>query len=544
MTTKRFSFLVLFLIAITSFRMAAQNPGFISKSWVSDQGNGKYRNPVLHADYSDPDVIRVGSTFYMVASSFNCVPGLPVLKSADLVNWNLIGYALTSLIPYEKYCRVQHGNGPWAPCIRFHNKEFYIYYPDPDQGIYLVKATDPAGPWSDPVLVHEGKGLIDPSPLWDDDGKAYLTFAFAGSRAGVKSVLMVSRMNPVGTKLIGVPVMVFDGSKDHPTVEGPKFYKRNGFYYLFAPAGGVKPGWQLALRSKNVFGPYEVKKVLEQGNSTTNGPHQGGWVTTPAGEDWFVHFQDKEAYGRIIHLQPMKWINNWPVIGIDEDGDGTGNPVLEYTKPNVGKTFPVVTPPEDDEFNGNTPGLQWQWQANPQITWGFPSGNLGFYRLNCIPKPEGFKNLWDVPNLMLQKFPAEEFSSTTKFTFHHHFDGEEAGFIVIGEDYQYITLKRIQGKLFVKVASCRSASKGNAEEELFSDEYSGLTVFFRITVKSGGICNFSFSSDGVKFTEAGRPFTAKPGRWIGAKIGYFALREGIINDAGGMDIDWFRINKL
>ncbi len=250
---------------------AQSQPGDkVSRVWVADNGDGTYRNPVLHADYSDPDVIRVGNDYYMTASSFNCVPGLPILHSRDLVNWKLIGHALHRLVPEEEFSMPQHGKGVWAPSIRFHNNEFYIYFPDPDHGIYLTKASNPAGPWSEPLLVAGGKGLIDPSPLWDDDGQAYLVYAFAGSRAGIKSVLMVDRMEPDGTRLYGQPVMVFDGSRDHPTVEGPKFYKRNGWYYIFAPAGGVTNGWQLVLRSRDVFGPYEAKTVMAQGNF----PHQ------------------------------------------------------------------------------------------------------------------------------------------------------------------------------------------------------------------------------------------------------------------------------
>src|SRR5690606_5555549 len=199
--------------------------------------------------------------------SFNCVPGLPVLHSKDLVNWNLIGYALNRLMPEEFFSKPQHGKGVWAPCIRYHNNEFYIFYPDPDFGIYMVKAKQPTGPWSEPVLVKSGRGLIDPSPLWDDDGKAYLVHAFAGSRAGIKSLLVIQSMSPDGTAVMNDEVMIIDGHDDQPTVEGPKFYKRNGYYYVFAPAGGVPTGWQLILRSKNVLGPYEQKIVLEQGST-------------------------------------------------------------------------------------------------------------------------------------------------------------------------------------------------------------------------------------------------------------------------------------
>lgn len=244
----------------------------VSSIWQSDKGDGTYQNPILYADYSDPDAIRVGDDYYLIASSFNKVPGLPILHSKDLVNWKLIGYALNKLVPYNHFKTVQHGNGVWAPAIRYHNNEFYIYYPDPDFGIYLVKAKSINGPWSEPLLVQEGKGLIDPCPFWDDNGKAYLVHAFAGSRAGIKSILVIKEMNAAGNQIIGGGQIVYDGHKDDPTIEGPKMYKRNGYYYLFAPAGGVSTGWQTVLRSKTVFGPYERRVVMDQGQSAINGP--------------------------------------------------------------------------------------------------------------------------------------------------------------------------------------------------------------------------------------------------------------------------------
>ncbi|WP_346863786.1 glycoside hydrolase 43 family protein [uncultured Draconibacterium sp.] len=535
------SLLLLLATVLYTSVLYAQND--VSKVWVADNGDGTYKNPIIHADYSDPDVVRAGDDYYMTASSFNCVPGLPILHSKDLVNWQLIGYALEKQPPFDVFNTPQHGNGVWAPCIRYHNNEFYIYYPDPDFGIYLTKATNPAGPWSEPILVKGGKGLIDPSPLWDDDGKVYLTFAFAGSRARVKSVLMVQELNSEGTAPIGNEVMVFDGHTAHPTVEGPKFYKRNGFYYIFAPAGGVSTGWQLVLRSKNIYGPYEEKIVMDQGSTAINGPHQGAWIDTKSGEDWFIHFQDKEAYGRIVHLQPMKWVHDWPVIGIDEDGDGVGEPVLTYKKPNVGATYPVVTPPENDEFNGATLNKQWQWHANPHISYGFPSGNLGYFRLNCIVRPENSKGFWEVPNLLLQKFPAEEFTATTKLSFTPRTENEETGFVVMGEDYQYISLKKMEDKMLLRVVRCKNARTGGVEEELYSETFEGTDIYFKVKVEKGALCSFSFSSNGKKFKEAGEKLEAKPGRWIGAKIGYFALREGITNDSGTVDIDWIRIDK-
>jgi beta-xylosidase len=539
----RFYSLCLILTVAFSLNTAAQTNNLLSKSWVSDNGDGTYTNPVLYTDYSDPDAIRVGDDYYLTASSFNCVPGLPILHSRDLVNWELIGYALEKQPPFDVFNKVQHGGGVWAPCIRYHNNEFYIYYPDPDFGIYMVKATNPAGPWSEPLLVQPGKGLIDPSPLWDTDGKAYLVYALAGSRAGVKSVILINRMNPDGTKLIGNSVMLIDGHKNHPTIEGPKIYKRNGWYYVFAPAGGVVPGWQMVMRSKNIFGPYEDKIVMAQGKSDINGPHQGAWVDTKTGENWFMNFQDLGAYGRVLHLNPMKWVNDWPVIGVDADGDGTGDPVRTYKKPNVGKSYPKATPPESDEFNGSELGLQWQWHANYQTTWGFPSGNLGFFRLNCIPCPAEAKNLWGISNVLLQKFPAEEFTATTKLTFDARFDKEEVGLVVMGLDYGRLTLKRENGKLNLYAATCKNADKGSAEDLVAGPTLNSNVVYFRIAVKKGAECQFSYSSDGTSYTSLGNVFKAREGKWIGAKVGFYALREGVFNDAGSADIDWFRVEK-
>ena len=278
-----------------------------SQVWNPDNGNGTYTNPVIYADYSDPDVVAVGNDYYLTASSFNCIPGLPILHSKDLVNWEIIGYALQEQEPKELFDKPQHGKGVWAPAIRYHNGEFYIYWGDPDHGIFMVKTKDPRGIWEKPVCVLAGKGMIDTCPLWDEDGRCYLVNGWAGSRAGFNSVLTIRELSADGTKVIGKPRIVFDGGQKNHTTEGPKFYKRDGYYWIMCPAGGVQMGWQLAMRSKNVYGPYEAKMVMAQGKTKINGPHQGAWVHTSQGEDWFLHFNDKYAYGRVIFLQPVNW---------------------------------------------------------------------------------------------------------------------------------------------------------------------------------------------------------------------------------------------
>ncbi len=541
--------LIIFIIALflcITNDLQAQNQGDktnVSKVWVADNGDGTYRNPVLHADYSDPDAIRVGDDFYLTASSFNAAPGLPILHSKDLVNWSLINYVFAKQRPESTFEKPNHGGGVWAASIRYHDGEYYIFYPDPDFGIYMTKTTDPAGNWSEPVLVKSGKGWIDPCPLWDDDGNAYLVSAFAGSRAGIKTILIISKMSADGTKLLDDGVLVFDGHDAHSTVEGPKFYKRNGFYYIFAPAGGVSTGWQLVLRSKNIYGPYKEKIVLAQGKTNINGPHQGAWVSTQTGEDWFLHFQDKGAYGRVVHLQPMTWKDDFPVIGNDADGDGTGEPVLKYKKPNVGAIFPFETPPDSDEFNDFKLGLQWQWHANPNAEWAFMFPSKGVLRMNSVQISDGFKNLWDVPNLLLQKFPAEEFTATAKVNLSMRFEGEKFGFLIMGLDYSYIGVTNKNGKLFISRSTAKDADKGNSETETAPLELKNEEFYLRVKVKQNAMCDFYFSADGRDFQKIGETFKAREGKWIGAKVGLFFTRPAKFNDAGTADIDWFRFEK-
>lgn len=515
----------------------------ISKIWVSDNGDGTYKNPVLFADYPDPDVIRVGDYYHMVVSTFNTSPGLTLLKSTDLVNWTIVGHALSKLVPADVFEKAQHGNGVWAPSIRHHNGEFYIYWGDPDFGIYMVKAKRFEGPWEAPVLVKEGKGLIDVCPLWDDDGKAYLVHGWAGSRAGIKSILTVCEMAPDGKSVIGDEVIVFDGHDNNPTVEGPKFYKRDGYYWIFAPAGGVKPGWQLAMRSKSPWGPYENRVVLEQGKSPFNGPHQGGWVEDVKGDSWFLHFQDVDELGRITHLQPMKWVNGWPVIGEDKDGNGIGEPVLSCRKPAAKIASPILTPATSDEFSSRQLGLQWQWHANPQPTWAFANPSEGAIRLYCRTADQGYKNMWDTPNLLLQRASGPAMQVTSKLTFKAIWNGEKVGLIVMGEDYGYAALESRAGKLYLVQNACSKASKGTPEVLNYELPVVQNTMYLRAVVEANHQCAFLYSTDGVTFTSIGKPFAIKAGRWIGARVGLFAVGSEVHNDVGYVDVDWFRVDK-
>lgn len=514
----------------------------LQAQYVSDLGNGQYQNPILHADYSDPDVVRVDDDFFMVSSSFNCAPGLPVLHSKDLVNWTLVNHVIPTLIPEATFDHPQHGNGIWAPSIRYYGGWYYVYYGDPDFGIYMIRTQDPWGEWEKPVLVRAAKGWIDPCPLWDDDGNAYLVHAFAGSRAANKSILVMHKMSKDGTRLLNDGVLVFDGHKDHPTIEGPKMYKRNGYYYIFAPGGGVAQGWQTVLRSKNIYGPYEDRIVLAQGNTDVNGPHQGALVELKNGENWFIHFQEKQPYGRIVHMQPAFWKDDWIVMGEDKDGDGRGEPVSTWEKPDVGRSYPIQVPQTSDEFNEPKLGLQWQWHGNPQPLWIFPT-NLGFLRMNPVILDSEVINLWDVSNLLLQKMPAETFTTTTQLTFYHQNDSEEVGLIVMGRDYAYLSLRREAGQLYLRMAECKEAESGRPEKEHNKVILNENTVYLQVRVRQGGRCQFSYSLDHKNFNDFGPEFQAREGKWIGAKVGLFSIRDEHINDGGYTNIDWFRFSE-
>ena len=510
------------------------------QSWISDNGDGTYTNPIIFADYSDPDVIRVGENFYLVSSSFAHTPGLPVLHSRDLVNWEIIGHAVQNL-PSPIFQTSQHGNGVWAPSIRFQNGEFWIFYGDPDLGIFMAKTKNPAGSWESPVLVKEARGWIDPCPLWDDDGNAYLVHAWAKSRAGFNSILTINKLNPDGTRILDDGVTVFDGHGRHPTIEGPKIYKRNGYYYIFAPAGGVKSGWQTGLRSKNIYGPYEEKVVLEQGSTNINGPHQGAWVELASGESWFIHFQDRGAYGRIVHLQPMKWQDDWPTMGIDFDENGIGEPVSIYRKPDVGKIFEPVAIPTSDSFDAESLGLQWQWQANFKTDWYSLIDKRGSLRLYAINPTSDNVNFWSLPNIIAQKFPAEEFDIVTRLSLHADQENDKAGLIIFGSDYAALTISKNDSAYLLEQIVCKNAAHGTQEVPVESVILTSPDLYLKTCVQKNAVCTFSYSIDGSHYIPIGKEFQAVPGKWVGAKIGLFCTTSPYQKSTGYADFDFFEV---
>jgi beta-xylosidase len=519
--------------------------------WIPDRGDGTYQNPVLFADYSDPDAVRVGDDFYLVSSSFHVAPGLPILHSKDLVNWTIINHVFAVQPPADHFSVVRHGEGVWAPAIRFHAGRFWIFYPDPDYGIYFTTATNPAGEWTPPQLVQAGKGIIDPCPFWDDDGQPYLVHGWAKSRAGIANRLTLHKLSADGTRVLDAGKVIIDGNTipNWTTLEGPKLYKRHGYYYVFAPSGGVTGGYQAVFRATNIYGPYEHRVVLDQGRTAINGPHQGAWVDTPAGENWFLHFQDRGAYGRVVHLEPMIWRDDgWPVIGSDPDHTGKGEPVAVWAKPKVGRSDPPATPQTSDEFGGEELGLQWQWNANPQDGWASFSARPGFLRLASVPAPptrgDGLpanNSLYDAPNFLLLKFPAPEFTVATALQFSPAAAGEFAGLTVFGFDYARLGLLKTAAGLRLVYVVNPGANRGAKEREVAGVDATNSAVYLRVTVSRGARCQFAYSFDDQTFTAIGEPFKASGDRWIGAKVGVIASAPATATRTGHADFDWFRV---
>jgi beta-xylosidase len=505
--------------------------------WRADLGNGRYKNPVLFADYSDPDVIRVEDDFYMVASSFNCMPGIPVLHSRDLVNWQIIGHVYQAL-PLEKYDKPVHGQGSWAPSIRYHDGQFYVYFCTPHDGLFMARAKNPAGPWQLQHIV-DVELWEDPCPFWDDDGRqAYLV------RGKLRAdILYLHRMSWDGTQLLDNGKIIFYDMQTQPTIEGPKFLKKDGYYYILAPAGGVAAGWQTVLRSENIYGPYEAKIVLQQGSTQINGPHQGGLVSLKSGEWWFMHFQDRDAYGRIVHLQPVTWVDGWPYMGkINATDTGpVGEPIAEAQKPDVGKTYPACIPQTSDEFDSKQIGLQWQWHANPRQEWFSLTKNPGHLRLYTVQNLTQEGNLWFVPNLLLQKFPAPSFTATTKISFHPQQVGERSGLVIMGQEWAFIVMTKTGEGLKLGMYTgtfFRDYDKTLELESILLDQDS---CYLQVQVDDRGVCRFLYSLNGELYQQLGTNFTAKKGMWIGAKVGLFSINPNIEIAGGFADFDWFKV---
>ncbi len=460
----------------------------------------------------------------------------PNLHSKDLINWEIVNHVYERL-PLEKYDRPCHGEGSWAPAIRYHNGMYYCYFCTPYDGLFVAKASDPRGDWEMTQMLEVEK-WEDPCPFWDEDGQAYLVHSI--HRGGPA---IIHKMSADGTRLLDNGVTVYHDAKANPVLEGMKMDKRDGWYYIFAPAGGVSNGWQTVLRSRNIYGPYEAKVVLHTGENGINGPHQGGLVETQTGEWWFVHFQSKGPWGRIINLEPARWTDDgWIMIGEDTDNDGIGEPVLGYRKPDVGDSFcPSVTIQTSDEFSSEQLGLQWQWHANPDPSWFSLSAHPGHIRLKTISCPTEYGNLYYAGNLLLQKLPAPSFSATTSVATQFSTIGERAGLIIMGNEYSYIALIKGKNNNRISVVTGKNDKLAVTPVETAFTEVTADNIWLKAQINSDATCQYLYSLDGNDYHFLGGPCPVRSGTWIGAKVGIFASSPNVVPSDGYADFDYFKI---
>ena len=530
--------------------------------WTADERDGFYRNPILYEDFSDPDVCLGKDAYYMTASSFSFVPGLPILKSYDLVHWRLVNYALRK-IPEFRYREPIHGCGVWAPSIRFHEGRYYIVFPMPDEGLYKLETEDPEGEWSEPVKLYDGAGLIDPCPFFDEDGRVYLVNGVAKSRIGYKSVLMMSELSADLTHIIKGPVPIYDGTGEgNITIEGPKLYRRGDYYYIFAPAGGVKTGWQTVLRSKNLFSGWESHISMKQGSTGVNGPHQGALITDGSGKGWFIHFQDVFALGRITHLQPVTWIKDsegeWPIIGKAIEGESCGEPVLSEKCPTPIREENINEEEESkiNDYSGTNPPLPWQWNANPEESWlSVPAKDTISLQTVCAPMK---RPLIDLRNLLLRRISAPELTFEAVLDLCNLTEGSFAGICISGMTYGGIGIYKKNNHLFVRmikghqIFDCGAAyADENAENIPLPEGYDMSLFHVKVRISnSNGVTATSFKppygigdekkvlhpeeiaelsicpkNDGKREKEFSMSFPLEAGRWTGAKYGFFGVTE-------------------
>ena len=467
-------------------------PDFVeidTEGW-GDQGDGTYRNPVLNADFSDPDVIRVGAKYYMVASDFHFL-GMQLLESDDMVNWRYISQIYRRFDEPGWDENAHYAGGSWAPAIRYHNGLYYVYFCTPDEGLYMTTAKDPHGPWAPLHLVKRVVKWEDPCPFWDEDGQAYL----GRSRHGAGPII-VHKMSADGKTLLDEGKTVYEG----PIAEGTKFLKRNGWYYLIIPEGGVGTGWQTVLRSRSIYGPYQRKVVLEQGSTKVNGPHQGALVDAPDGSWWFYHFQETPVLGRVVHLQPARWQDDWPLMGVDYDGNGVGEPVSTWKKPIPSTSAPLLQ--TDDDFSG-TLGLQWQWNHNPVDSHWSLTDRKGWLTLKAQPAD----SLKACRNMLTQKVVGWLSESTTLV--------ESSGDNFAG--------LFCSGKLFRAVGLCKDGiyvEAGGQRQMVEKGRFA--KVWLRVTNDSQqNRHQFAYSLDGEHFVSAGETFPMRGGYWKGIRTGLF-----------------------
>ena len=487
----------------------------------SDNGDGTFTNPLIFGDFPDPDVIRVGDIYYMVTTTMHIFPGATILKSYDLVNWEYCCNPLERIEFSDSY-NLDNGfnrysKGQWASSLQYKDGEFYLLFTTLDEGSYLLTTSDINGLWSKKKL---NDSFYDPGLLFDADGKTYIVY-------GINQINIVEVDNDF-SKIPGTDKKVAEYSYKEG-LEGSHLYKIGDYYYIYSTYGGW-PAFQTVFRSKNIYGPYEEKKLIDDDNI-----HQGALIQTQTGEWWSIMFYDKGPFGRFPNLQPVTWKNNWPEIGVDNKG------VTTYKKPNVGKVYPITSLNTNDNFRHYNLGLQWGWNHNPVDSKWSLIENAGSLRLYTASVTE---SIYSAKNTLTQRilgFSSDMNNSygTIKLELGNMKDGDITGLSVFQDPCAYIGVKMIGNEKKI-VYNSSSLTNKIESKEIIGATILETTIYLRaIANYITGKSNFYYSVDNKDFIKFGDEFTMKYDLSVftGNK---FAIFNYATKSLGGfVDIDWF-----
>jgi len=506
-------------------------------SW-GDQDDGTYRNPVLNADFPDSDTVEHHGTYYMISSKQHMSPGMMILESKDLVNWSLVGHVYKKL-SWEPNYRPDQMNGykygVWAGDLAYHEGRWYCYMIDTKSGLYMISAPDIHGPWDEPICMLRRQGWTDPGVFWDDEAKqAYLVCNFG--RVPDKKVritqIRLFKMSWDGRKVLDEGSVIYDQGR----CESCKIDKINGTWYIFLSEWIDRDRKQIVLRSKTdiIYGPYDRKVILERGTAFDRSAVQGSIVQAPDGSWWYLHQLVQNTtnpfQGRPQCLEPVTWVNGWPIIGKDEDNDGIGEPVLSYRKPVTGQ--PITAPQTDDEFDGPKLGPQWEWNHNPRDDRWSLTERPGWLRLKASV-PVGKGDFWGACNTISQRIMGTgKGTVVTKLDLSGMKPGQQAGFVRFSIIYHLFGVRMNSNG--VKQLLFNANGKVTNGPAIRTD-----TLWIR-TVNDGNRAHFAYSTDCELFTRFGPVFTIKFGNWCGDRLGFYCWNDR--DDTGCIDVDWFHYN--
>ena len=498
-------------------------PNVPAQQIQSDNGDGTYTNPIIYSDFPDPDVIRVDSAYYMVSTTMFVFPGVTILKSYDLVNWDYCSNAVQRMDFGPCYnldgCN-RYAHGQWATSLKYHNGKYYLLFLTLDEGGFICTAGRPEGPWEIKKLP---RGFHDPGLFFDDDGKIYVAYGYSNIYVTELDTNFVAKRSDV---------LVFTGDI-RSGLEGSHVYKKNGYYYLYCTYGGGD-GFQVALRSKSIYGPYEEKVVIRDNSYLGTGLHQGALVETQTGEWWTIIFQDGGAFGRFPSLQPVTWQDDWPMVGVNGKG------VVTSTKPNVGTVYPITVLPTSDEFDSTKLGMQWGWNHNPDSTKWSLTQNPGYLRLSTAKVVSSFN---DARNTLTQRMYAfhsalrsTPTTATVKIEIDSMHDGDVGGLAVFQNPYAYIGIKKTNGIRYVIMIN-----NGIARDSAI---VTGSHIYLRASAYySTSWTSFYYSPDNQSFTKLGNDLSMQFNLSIFTGNKFCLFNYATIAAGGYVDVDWFRTNE-